>query len=69
MRSQTPDGLPSPSLSPPHGLLAGARVLVASAASGIGLAVAVRCLADGAEVAAVDRNGPGLERAIAGLSG
>ena len=68
MRTQTPDGLPSPSLSPPHaGLLAGARVLVTGAASGIGLAVAARCLADGAEVAALDRNGPGLERAIAGL--
>ena len=69
MHSQTPDGLPSPSLSPPRaGLLDGARVLVTGAASGIGLAVAARCLADGAEVAALDRNGPGLERAIAGLS-
>jgi NAD(P)-dependent dehydrogenase (short-subunit alcohol dehydrogenase family) len=66
--TQTPDGLPSPSPGPPHaGLLAGARVLVTGAASGIGLAVAARCLADGAEVAALDRNGPGLERAIAGL--
>lgn len=69
MRTQRPDGLSSPSPSPPYaGLLAGARVLVTGAASGIGLAVAVRCLADGAEVAALDRNGPGLERAIAGLS-
>lgn len=68
MRTQPPDGPPSPSPSPPRaGLLAGARVLVTGAASGIGLAVAVRCLADGAEVAALDRNGPGLERAIAGL--
>ena len=68
MRTQTPDGLPSSSPSPPPaGLLAGARVLVTGAASGIGLAVAVRCLADGAEVAALDRNGPGLEQAIAGL--
>jgi NAD(P)-dependent dehydrogenase (short-subunit alcohol dehydrogenase family) len=68
VRTQPPDGLFSPSPSPPHaGLLAGARVLVTGAASGIGLAVAVRCLADGAEVAALDRNGPGLERAVAGL--
>jgi NAD(P)-dependent dehydrogenase (short-subunit alcohol dehydrogenase family) len=49
------------------GLLAGARVLVTGAASGIGLAVVARCLAEGAEVAALDRNEPGLRQAIAGL--
>ena len=51
-----------------HGrLLAGTRVLVTGAASGIGLAVVARCLAEGAEVAALDRNEPGLRQAIAGL--
>ena len=37
------------------------------AASGIGLAVAVRCLAEGAEVVLLDRNGPMLDAAIEGL--
>jgi NAD(P)-dependent dehydrogenase (short-subunit alcohol dehydrogenase family) len=45
----------------------GARILVTGAASGIGLAVAVRCLSDGADVVFLDRNGPGLQRAIDGL--
>jgi NAD(P)-dependent dehydrogenase (short-subunit alcohol dehydrogenase family) len=49
------------------GLLTGARVLVTGAASGIGLAVAVRCLSEGAAVAAVDRDGRALDRAVAGL--
>ena len=48
--------------------LTGARVLVSGAASGIGLAVAVRCLSGGAAVAALDRDGPALGRAVAGLS-
>jgi NAD(P)-dependent dehydrogenase (short-subunit alcohol dehydrogenase family) len=59
---------PPPPAAPP-GSLADGRVLVTGAASGIGLAVAARCLAEGAEVAALDRNGPGLEQAIAGLGG
>jgi NAD(P)-dependent dehydrogenase (short-subunit alcohol dehydrogenase family) len=68
VRNQPPGHVPAPS-SPaaPSGSLARARVLVTGAASGIGLAVTARCLAGGAEVAALDRNGPGLERAIAGL--
>jgi NAD(P)-dependent dehydrogenase (short-subunit alcohol dehydrogenase family) len=49
------------------GYLTGARVLVTGAASGIGLAVADRCLSEGAEVFLLDQNGPGLERAIDGL--
>jgi NAD(P)-dependent dehydrogenase (short-subunit alcohol dehydrogenase family) len=59
---------PTPPAAPP-GSLAGARVLVTGAASGIGLAVAARCLAEGAVVAALDRNRPGLELAIARLGG
>jgi NAD(P)-dependent dehydrogenase (short-subunit alcohol dehydrogenase family) len=42
-------------------------VLVTGAASGIGLAVAVRCLSEGATVAALDRDGPAVSRAVAGL--
>lgn len=69
MHTQPPDGRPSGDRSSHHhGLLAGARVLVTGAASGIGLAVAVRCLAEGAEVAALDQNTSGLRQAIAGLS-
>jgi NAD(P)-dependent dehydrogenase (short-subunit alcohol dehydrogenase family) len=49
-------------------VLAGARVLVTGAASGIGMAVAARCLVDGAAVGALDRDGPALGRAAAGLS-
>jgi NAD(P)-dependent dehydrogenase (short-subunit alcohol dehydrogenase family) len=49
------------------GFLAGAAVLVTGAASGIGLAVAVRCLSEGATVAALDRDGPGVSRVVAGL--
>ncbi|MGN6680192.1 MAG: SDR family NAD(P)-dependent oxidoreductase, partial [Streptosporangiaceae bacterium] len=45
----------------------GLRVLVTGAASGIGFAVAVRCLSDGAEVIFLDRDGPGLHRAIDAL--
>jgi NAD(P)-dependent dehydrogenase (short-subunit alcohol dehydrogenase family) len=40
---------------------------VTGAASGIGLAVAVRCLSEGAEVFMLDQNGPGLRRAIDGV--
>jgi NAD(P)-dependent dehydrogenase (short-subunit alcohol dehydrogenase family) len=43
-------------------------VLVTGAASGIGLTVAARCLAEGAAVAALDRDGPALTRAVAGLA-
>jgi NAD(P)-dependent dehydrogenase (short-subunit alcohol dehydrogenase family) len=50
-----------------RGFLTGSRTLVTGAASGIGLAVAVRCLAEGAEVVLLDRNGPMLQRAIEGL--
>jgi NAD(P)-dependent dehydrogenase (short-subunit alcohol dehydrogenase family) len=50
-----------------RGFLTGSRTLVTGAASGIGLAVAVRCLAEGAEVVLLDRNGPALQRAIEGL--
>lgn len=70
VRTQPPGRRPSPRTpAAPPGPLAGARVLITGAASGIGLAVAARCLAEGAEVAALDRNGPGLELAIAGLGG
>lgn len=48
-------------------LLEGLVVLVTGAASGIGLAVAGRCLDDGATVAALDRNGPALEEAVGQL--
>lgn len=48
--------------------LTGTRVLVTGAASGIGLAAAIRCLSEGAEIAALDRDGPGLQRWLAGLS-
>jgi NAD(P)-dependent dehydrogenase (short-subunit alcohol dehydrogenase family) len=42
-------------------------VLVTGAASGIGLAVTVRCLAGGGTVAALDRDGPALHRVVEGL--
>jgi NAD(P)-dependent dehydrogenase (short-subunit alcohol dehydrogenase family) len=51
----------------PGGILSAARVLVSGAASGIGLAVAARCLSEGAAVAALDRDSPALARAVAGL--
>jgi NAD(P)-dependent dehydrogenase (short-subunit alcohol dehydrogenase family) len=50
------------------GTLAAVGVLVTGAASGIGLAVAARCLAEGGAVAALDRDGPALSRAVAGLA-
>lgn len=53
--------------SAPGGFLTGSRILVTGAASGIGLAVAVGCLSEGADVVLLDRNGPGLQRAIDGL--
>jgi 2-hydroxycyclohexanecarboxyl-CoA dehydrogenase len=54
---------------PPHGsFLTAVRVLVTGAASGIGLAVAARCMSEGATVAALDRDGPALGRAVAGLA-
>jgi NAD(P)-dependent dehydrogenase (short-subunit alcohol dehydrogenase family) len=49
------------------GFLNGVAVLVTGAASGIGLAVAVRCLSEGATVAALDRDGPAVSRTVAGL--
>ena len=52
---------------PQTGFLTGAAVLVTGAASGIGVAVAVRCLSEGATVAALDRDGPAVSRAVAGL--
>jgi 2-hydroxycyclohexanecarboxyl-CoA dehydrogenase len=57
------DGGPAPA-----GTLAAVGVLVTGAASGIGLAVAARCLAEGAAVAVLDRDGPALTRAVAGLT-
>jgi NAD(P)-dependent dehydrogenase (short-subunit alcohol dehydrogenase family) len=52
----------------PTGFLTGAAVLVTGAASGIGLAVAVRCLSEGATIAALDRDGPAVSRVVAGLT-
>ena len=49
------------------GFLTGTALLVTGAASGIGLAVAARCLSEGAAVAALDRDGAALTRAVAGL--
>jgi NAD(P)-dependent dehydrogenase (short-subunit alcohol dehydrogenase family) len=54
---------------PANGDLAGARVLVTGAASGIGHAVAGRCLAAGADVGALDLDGERLTSAIADLRG
>ncbi len=48
--------------------LDGEAVLVTGAASGIGLAIATRCLDEGAVVAALDNNGPALEEAIGSLA-
>jgi NAD(P)-dependent dehydrogenase (short-subunit alcohol dehydrogenase family) len=45
------------------GVLAGRRILITGAANGIGLASVARCLAEGASVAALDRD----ERALAAL--
>src|SRR5262249_35401684 len=50
------------------GFLTAVGVLVTGAASGIGLAVAARCLAEGAAVAALDRDGSALSRAVADLA-
>jgi len=61
--------MPNDNGGPAHGgFLAAVGVLVTGAASGIGLAVAARCLAEGAAVAALDRDGPALDRAIGGLA-
>jgi NAD(P)-dependent dehydrogenase (short-subunit alcohol dehydrogenase family) len=49
------------------GFLSGTAVLVTGTASGIGLAVTARCLSEGATVAALDRDGAALSRAVAGL--
>jgi NAD(P)-dependent dehydrogenase (short-subunit alcohol dehydrogenase family) len=49
------------------GFLTGTAVLVTGAASGIGLAVAARCLSEGAAVATLDRDGAALSLAVAGL--
>lgn len=51
------------------GDLVGAHVLVTGAASGIGLAVARRCLDEGAAVGALDLNGEGLASVVADLKG
>src|SRR6266576_246862 len=51
----------------PRDSLTAVGVLVTGAASGIGLAVAVRCLSEGATVAALDRDGPAVIRGVAGL--
>jgi NAD(P)-dependent dehydrogenase (short-subunit alcohol dehydrogenase family) len=59
--------MPNENVAPAQGgFLTGGRVLVTGAASGIGLAVAARCLAEGATVAVLDRDGPALRRAVAG---
>src|SRR5690348_5591870 len=61
--------MPNDNGGPAHaGTLAAVGVLVTGAASGIGLAVAARCLAEGAAVAALDRDGPALGRAVAELT-
>jgi NAD(P)-dependent dehydrogenase (short-subunit alcohol dehydrogenase family) len=61
--------MPNDNGGPAHaGFLTAVGVLVTGAASGIGLAVAARCLAEGAAVAALDRDGPALTRAVAGLA-
>lgn len=68
MRIRPPGGSPPGGGGPARaGFLTGAGVLVTGAASGIGLAVAARCLSKGAHVAVLDRDGPGLQRAIARL--
>ncbi|MCH6231598.1 SDR family oxidoreductase [Microbacterium sp. CFH 31415] len=46
--------LPAPDYVPPHGLLAGRRVVITAAAgAGIGSAVALRCLEEGAELVVI----------------
>ena len=63
-----PPGIPSEDRGrAQRGFLTGARLLVTGAASGIGLAVVARCLSEGAAVAALDRDGQALDRAVAGL--
>jgi len=52
-----------------HGRLAGARVLVTGAASGIGRAIAERCAGEGATVALLDLDGEAAERARAEVGG
>jgi NAD(P)-dependent dehydrogenase (short-subunit alcohol dehydrogenase family) len=49
--------------------LTGSRVLVTGAASGIGLEVVRRCVAEGAAVGAIDSDGSRLEEALASLNG
>jgi NAD(P)-dependent dehydrogenase (short-subunit alcohol dehydrogenase family) len=61
--------MPNDNGGPAHtGFLTAVAVLVTGAASGIGRAVAARCLAEGAAVAALDRDGPALGRAVAELT-
>jgi NAD(P)-dependent dehydrogenase (short-subunit alcohol dehydrogenase family) len=63
----SPAGTPVESAEP-LSQFGGSAVLVTGAASGIGLAVATRCLEDGAVVVALDNNGPALEEAIGRLA-
>ena len=74
MHAQPPDGAGAGYKAPAgsagsatSGFLTGTRVLVTGAASGIGLAVTIRCLSEGADVVLLDQNGPGLRNAIEGL--
>ena len=64
MRAEPPGESGTPARG---GFLNGAAVLVTGAASGIGLAVAVRCLSEGATVAALDRDGAALSGAVGAL--
>src|SRR5262249_26130926 len=63
-----PPGMPNENAGRARaGFLTGTAVLVTGAASGIGLAVAARCLSEGATVAALGSDGAALSRAVAGL--
>lgn len=47
--------------------LAGKRIFLTGAAQGIGLAIAEECLKEGAKLFVIDRDGPMLREAVAGL--
>src|SRR5207302_5106169 len=49
--------------------LAGRRILITGAASGMGRSFAELAAADGAHVGLLDRNAAGLEEVVAGLAG